>query len=81
VVAGLVEINLPSGRVLAALAPLIVLALGVVVYSLIDLVRAEQVAYLPKAVWAVIILVVSVPVGAIAYLVFGRERRGEGHRA
>jgi hypothetical protein len=70
-------LNLPSGRVLLALAPLLVLVAGIVIYSLFDLARARSVRYLPKAVWALIVVFVSTPLGALAYLVFGRDRDGQ----
>ncbi len=67
--------NLPSGSTLLAITPILVVILGIVVFSLVDLVRARSVRYLPKVVWGVIIVLVSTPLGAIAYLVFGRPRR------
>ena len=68
-------INLPSGQVLLALVPVLVLVLGVVVFALVDLVRRPAVAYLPKPAWALIIVFVALPLGAIAYLVAGRQPR------
>jgi hypothetical protein len=70
-----VELNLPSGPVLLAIAPLVLLVLGLVLFSLVDLVRAQSVRYLPKAGLALIIVLVGTGLGAIAYLVFGRIRR------
>jgi ABC-2 type transport system ATP-binding protein len=70
-----VQVNLPSGSTLLAITPILVVILGIVVFSLVDLVRARSVRYLPKLVWGVIIILVSTPLGAIAYLVFGRPRR------
>jgi hypothetical protein len=58
---------------LAAIVPLAVLAIGFVVYCLVDLAKSE-VRYLPKWAWAVICLV-SVPLGGIVYLVAGRAQR------
>lgn len=58
----------------AALAPLIVVAVGFVVYCLVDLARHE-VRYLPKWVWA-LICIVSVPLGGIVYLLVGRDAGG-----
>src|SRR6476659_2076244 len=69
-------INLPSGQVLLALVPVLALVLGVVVFALVDLVRRPAVAYLPKPVWALIIAFVALPLGAIAYLVAGRQPKG-----
>jgi hypothetical protein len=60
----------------AALLPIILLAVGFVVYCLIDLARS-RVRYLPKWAWALICLF-SVPLGAIIYLLIGREH-GDGN--
>ena len=65
-----------SGRTLLALVPLFVLAGALIVYCLVDLIRAPSVRYLPKPVWALIIVLVSAPLGALAYLVFGKDRHG-----
>ena len=69
-------VNMPSGKVMLALIPLFVLLAGLIVYCLVDLVRARSVRYLPKLVWALIIVFVSAPFGALAYLVFGKDRHG-----
>ncbi|MCZ6566867.1 MAG: PLD nuclease N-terminal domain-containing protein [Actinobacteria bacterium] len=55
----------------AALTPLIVLALAFVIYCLIDISRNE-VKHLPKWAWVVICLI-SIPFGCIAYLLLGRD--------
>ncbi len=65
-----------SGRTLLALVPLFVLLGALIAYCLVDLIRAPSVRYLPKPVWALIILLVSAPLGALAYLVFGKDRHG-----
>ena len=57
----------------AALVPLAVVAVGFVVFCLVDLSRAGEVRYLPKWAWAVI-CVGSVPLGGIVYLTLGRSR-------
>jgi hypothetical protein len=57
-----------------ALLPIAVLAVVFDVYCLTDLVRAEAVRHLPKAVWAVIIVVISAPWGGLIYLFVGRDR-------
>lgn len=57
----------------AALVPLIVLAVAFVAYCLVDLARSP-VRYLPKWAWA-LICVASVPVGGIVYLLVGRQPR------
>jgi Phospholipase_D-nuclease N-terminal len=69
-------LNVPSWKVLLALMPLFALLAGLIVYCLVDLIRARSVRYLPKPVWALIIVFVSAPFGALAYLVFGRDRHG-----
>ena len=56
----------------AALIPAIVIGAGFVVFCLADLARAQQVRYLPKWAWALVCLV-SVPLGGIIYLIFGRS--------
>jgi Phospholipase_D-nuclease N-terminal len=50
-----------------------VVALGIAVVGLVDLARAKQVRHLAKPWWALIICL-SIPWGAIAYLIFGRVR-------
>ena len=69
-----VTIHVTSWRVLFALAPVIVLAGLLIAYCLVDLARTPTVRYLPKPVWALVILLVSVPFGALAYLLLGRNR-------
>jgi hypothetical protein len=58
---------------LVALVPLIMLAAGFAVFCLVDLVRVEEVRYLPKWAWAIVCLI-SIPLGGIFYLVLGRVR-------
>jgi hypothetical protein len=72
-------VELPSGRELAALLPLLLLVVGFVVYCLVDLIRAPRAQHLPKPVWALLIAVCSPPFGAIAYLVFGKDRYDRQH--
>jgi hypothetical protein len=57
----------------AALVPLILVAVGFVVFCIVDVWRAESVRYLPRWVWMTICLI-SIPIGGIVYLVVGRER-------
>ncbi len=71
---GVVSIQVPSGRVLLALLPVAVLITALVAYCLVDLVRAPSVRYLPKPVWAVVIVAFSTPFGALLYLAVGRNR-------
>jgi hypothetical protein len=69
-------VNMPSGRLVAALVPVLLLVAGLIVYCLIDLIRAQSVRYLPKPVWALIIVLGSAPLGALAYLAFGKDHHG-----
>jgi len=71
--------KLPSGA-LFALVPLLVLVLALDVYCLIDLARAKSVRYAPKIVWAIVIVFVSAPIGALIYLFAGRDRDGDAAR-
>ncbi|HLI57041.1 MAG TPA: PLDc N-terminal domain-containing protein [Actinomycetota bacterium] len=57
----------------AALAPLLVLGLGFLIYCWYDIAKSPSVRYLPKWVWA-LIAALSVPLGGILYLLVGRER-------
>ncbi|MGB6454062.1 MAG: ATP-binding cassette domain-containing protein, partial [Streptosporangiaceae bacterium] len=61
-----------------ALIPVLVLLLGLDVYCLVSLVRARSVRNAPKLAWAIVILFVSAPLGAILYLFFGMDRSGGG---
>ena len=67
--------KLPSG-LLFALVPLLVLVVALDVYCLIDLARAKSVRNAPKIVWAIVILFISAPIGALIYLFVGRDRDG-----
>jgi len=60
-----------SGISLAAVAPLLILALAFVIYCWVDIAR-NDVKHLPKWAWA-IIAVISIPIGGVVYLVIGRE--------
>ena len=72
-----VTANWPSGSAWMVLGPLAVIVLAVVGYALVDLVRAPSAKYLPKAVWAIIIVLASMPLGALVYLVVGRDRSAQ----
>ena len=56
---------------LAIWIPVIVLVAIVVMACLIDIARRSHVKHLPKAAWALIVVLV-VPLGAVAYLTLGR---------
>ncbi len=62
---------------LAAIVPIAVLCLALVVFCWVDIARGE-VQYLPKWAWA-LICVVSIPLGPIAYLTIGRVPRPRSH--
>ncbi len=64
--------------VAAALVPVLVLVLGLDAFCLVNLVRSRSVRNAPKLAWAIVILVVSAPLGALLYLFFGMDRRGSG---
>jgi len=55
----------------AAIAPIVILLIAWVVFALYDLSRSD-VKYLPKWLWAVII-VVSIPLGGVGYFLIGRD--------
>jgi ABC-2 type transport system ATP-binding protein len=65
----------PLASLLPALVPVAALIIALDVYCLVDLVRAKSVQGPPKIVWAVLILFVSAPLGAVIYLFVGRQRR------
>lgn len=57
----------------AALIPLLLAILAFVIFCVVDVARSQRVRYLPRWAW-VIICLISMPWGGIAYLVFGKER-------
>src|SRR5215472_16655272 len=58
-----------------ALLPLLALIVALDAYCLVDLARARSARGAPKIVWAIIIVFVSAPIGALVYLFAGREPR------
>jgi len=74
-----VTFNLPP-HLLAALVPLLVLLVALDVYCLVDLARARSMGGAAKLAWAVVIVFVSAPLGALLYLFLGRDR-GRGRPA
>jgi Phospholipase_D-nuclease N-terminal len=66
-------------HLLAALVPLLVLLVALDVYCLVDLARSRSMPIGVKVVWAVVIVVVSAPLGALLYLLLGRDR-GRGRQ-
>ncbi|MGK0716105.1 PLD nuclease N-terminal domain-containing protein [Leucobacter sp. W1153] len=57
---------------LLPLTPLLALTALLIVWSLVDIARRPSVRHLPKWAWAIITLMAT-PLGAILYLVIGRE--------
>ena len=65
--------ELKTEQIIALLAPIIVIQLGLMVAALIDLERGERrVRGGSKLVWALVIIFVNV-IGPIVYFVAGRE--------
>lgn len=65
-----------DGTLLLALLPVAVLVLALVLWALIDMVRRPQTAHLPKAVWALLAILVM-PFGAVVYLLIGRGSKNK----
>ena len=74
----LAEASGSPAHLLAAVVPVLLLVVAFDLYCLIDLIRARSVRYLPKIVWAIVIVVVSAPVGGLVYLFLGKDR-GRGN--
>src|SRR4029450_10030320 len=68
-----VTFHLPP-HLLAALVPLLVLLVALDVYCLVDLTRARSMGGAAKLTWAVVVVFVSAPLGALLYLFLGRDR-------
>ena len=60
------------GSLLPLVIPVILIQLVLQIAALVDLVRRERVAKLPKWLWAVIIILLNL-VGPIIYFILGRE--------
>jgi hypothetical protein len=58
---------------LVPIVPILLVAIGFEIFCLVDVARAEEVRYLPRWAW-VIICLISIPLGGIAYLLLGRRR-------
>ena len=66
--------NLPSANVVLILLPLVVIEGGLVVFSLIDLLRPERrVLGDNKLIWGLVIVLVGT-IGPIVYLLLGRKQ-------
>lgn len=69
------DVHLPDldSQLLYAAIPVAVLMGALVLWCLVDILRRDHVQQLPKAVW-VLIVVLAIPLGSIAYLIAGRGR-------
>ena len=66
--------TLPSASLVLILLPLVVIEVGLVVFSLIDLFRPERrVLGDNKLIWALVIVLVGT-IGPIVYLLVGRKQ-------
>ena len=66
--------TLPPANLVLILLPLVVIEVGLVVFSLIDLFRPERrVLGDNKLIWALVILLVGT-IGPIVYLLLGRKQ-------
>ncbi len=59
-------------RYIPLIAPLLIIELILLSIALIDLIRREQVRYIPKWAWAIVIILLNL-IGPILYLIIGRE--------
>ncbi|ADL42189.1 hypothetical protein COB47_0880 [Caldicellulosiruptor obsidiansis OB47] len=64
--------NMDMEEMLKLLAPVIVLQFALMIFCLVKL-KNDKVKYLPKWVWALIIIIFNF-IGPILYLLIGRER-------
>lgn len=62
-----------SDNLWLALAPVLLLSVGFVVWVVVDIVRSDTVQHLPKWAW-IVLSVISIPLGGIVYLLVGRHR-------
>jgi hypothetical protein len=66
--------TLPPANVIVILLPLVVIEVGLVVFSLIDLFRPERrVVGNNKLIWALVIVLIGT-IGPIVYLLAGRKQ-------
>ncbi len=65
-------VNLDTG-LLAAFMPPLILAAALIILCLIDIALTSRVRHFPKLVW-VLLVVLLIPLGAVLYLIVGRER-------
>jgi uncharacterized Tic20 family protein len=63
-------------RYLPLLIPVIIIELGLLIFAIIQVVK-NNVAYLPKWAWILIILFVNI-IGPIVFLIIGRKKENDG---
>jgi hypothetical protein len=61
---------------MALLIAVLIVLLALDIFCWVDLSRAEEVYYLPKWAWAIIIVVLHL-FGAIGYITLGKKRHGD----
>jgi hypothetical protein len=61
-----------NGALLAALIPLFLIQIGLLVWAIFDLVKRARVRGGSKVIWVLVILFVNI-IGPIIYLAWGRE--------
>lgn len=57
-----------DSKILLMILPILVIQLGLIIFSLIKLIRSQRTKYLSKGVWAIIIVLGQL-IGSIIYLV------------
>ena len=67
-----VKITVHRPLAVTLFAIIVIITLGIVVWALVDVAR-HDVRWLPKWAWVVICLL-SIPLGAVVFLIVGRER-------
>jgi len=64
--------GLDTGQLIVLIIPLALIEIGLLVFSLRDLIRRKKVKGDNKWVWGIVIVLVNI-IGPILYLLFGRE--------
>jgi 4-amino-4-deoxy-L-arabinose transferase-like glycosyltransferase len=66
------QVSTPLQQILPFIIPLVLLQLILMIIALVDLSKRERVRWLPKWLWAIIIILGEL-LGPILYFVLGRE--------
>jgi len=64
--------ELSAGQLIALVAPLAIVQIGLMAAALYDLVKRERVKGGSKLLWGIVVVVVNI-IGPILYFVLGRE--------